>query len=77
MKVLVIGGGGREHALAWKLAQSERVQLVFVAPGLFLGNEAGWAITGCNGQARQKQQRKTDAIPEHAQTMPAEVLILR
>ena len=33
MKVLVIGGGGREHALAWKLAQSERVQRVFVAPG--------------------------------------------
>ena len=33
MKVLVIGGGGREHALAWKLAQSERVQCVFVAPG--------------------------------------------
>ena len=33
MKVLVIGGGGREHALAWKLAQSARVELVFVAPG--------------------------------------------
>ena len=33
MKVLVIGGGGREHALAWKLAQGERVQTVFVAPG--------------------------------------------
>ena len=33
MKVLVIGSGGREHALAWKLAQSERVQTVFVAPG--------------------------------------------
>ena len=33
MKVLVIGGGGREHALAWKLAQCERVQAVFVAPG--------------------------------------------
>jgi phosphoribosylamine---glycine ligase len=33
MKVLVIGAGGREHALAWKLAQSERVQTVFVAPG--------------------------------------------
>jgi phosphoribosylamine--glycine ligase len=33
MKVLVIGGGGREHALAWKLAQSERAQQVFVAPG--------------------------------------------
>ncbi|WP_310461015.1 phosphoribosylamine--glycine ligase [Sphaerotilus sp.] len=33
MKVLVIGGGGREHALAWKLAQSPRVHKVFVAPG--------------------------------------------
>ena len=33
MKVLVIGNGGREHALAWKLAQSPRVQTVFVAPG--------------------------------------------
>ncbi len=33
MKVLVIGSGGREHALAWKLLQSERVQSVFVAPG--------------------------------------------
>ena len=33
MKVLVIGGGGREHALAWKLAQSPRVTEVFVAPG--------------------------------------------
>ncbi|MGQ0384322.1 MAG: phosphoribosylamine--glycine ligase [Gammaproteobacteria bacterium] len=33
MKVLVIGGGGREHALAWKLAQSPRVTGVLVAPG--------------------------------------------
>ena len=33
MKVLVIGGGGREHALAWKLKQDEGVQQVFVAPG--------------------------------------------
>ena len=33
MKVLVIGGGGREHALAWKLKQSEGVSQVFVAPG--------------------------------------------
>ena len=33
MNVLVIGGGGREHALAWKLAQSPKIQKVFVAPG--------------------------------------------
>jgi phosphoribosylamine--glycine ligase len=33
MKLLVIGSGGREHAIAWKLAQSPRVQTVYVAPG--------------------------------------------
>jgi phosphoribosylamine---glycine ligase len=43
MKILVIGSGGREHALAWKLAQSPRVQKVIVAPG-----NAGSAIErGC------------------------------
>ncbi len=33
MKVLIVGSGGREHALAWKAAQSEQVELVYVAPG--------------------------------------------
>jgi phosphoribosylamine--glycine ligase len=33
MKVLIVGAGGREHALAWKISQSPRVQQVFVAPG--------------------------------------------
>ena len=33
MKLLVVGSGGREHALAWKLAQSPKVETVFVAPG--------------------------------------------
>jgi phosphoribosylamine--glycine ligase len=33
MKILVIGGGGREHALVWKLAQSPRVELIWCAPG--------------------------------------------
>jgi phosphoribosylamine--glycine ligase len=33
MKLLVVGSGGREHAIAWRLAQSGRVQVVYVAPG--------------------------------------------
>ncbi len=33
MKILVIGSGGREHAMAWRLAQSKKVQVVYVAPG--------------------------------------------
>jgi phosphoribosylamine--glycine ligase len=33
MNILVVGSGGREHALAWKIAQSDRVQMVYVAPG--------------------------------------------
>ena len=43
MKVLVVGSGGREHALAWKLAQSPSVEAVFAAPG-----NAGTARFGTN-----------------------------
>ena len=41
--VLVLGSGGREHALAWKIAQSERVSKVYIAPG-----NAGTASVGVN-----------------------------
>ena len=33
MKVLLLGSGGREHALAWKIAQSAKVEKLFIAPG--------------------------------------------
>ena len=41
--VLVLGSGGREHALAWKIAQSDRVSRVYIAPG-----NAGTASIGTN-----------------------------
>lgn len=52
MKVLVIGNGGREHALAWKLVQSPKVQKVFVAPG--------------NGGTAADVRLENVAIPDHA-----------
>ena len=33
MKILLLGGGGREHALAWKIAQSKKVEKLYIAPG--------------------------------------------
>lgn len=43
MKLLLLGSGGREHALAWKIAQSERIEKLFIAPG-----NAGTASVGEN-----------------------------
>ena len=43
MKILIVGKGGREHALAWKAAQSKRVERVYVAPG-----NAGTAVDAEN-----------------------------
>ena len=42
LRILLIGGGGREHALAWKLSQSKRVETIFCAPGN--GGTAGISI---------------------------------
>lgn len=47
MRILVVGGGGREHALAWKLAQSPRAERVYVAPG----NAGTAAEPGCENVA--------------------------
>ena len=55
MNVLIVGAGGREHALAWKVAQSEHVERVFVAPG-----NAGTAL-----------EPKTDNVPIGASDIPA------
>ena len=33
MKILLLGSGGREHALAWKIAQSQKIEKLFIAPG--------------------------------------------
>ena len=67
MKVLVIGGGGREHALAWKLAQSPRVTNVFVAPG-----NAGTALedTNCLYEKARHEERtsKKENVKKRRQT---------
>jgi phosphoribosylamine---glycine ligase len=55
MKILIVGGGGREHALAWKAAQSDQVELVYVAPG-----NAGTAI-----------EKKIENIAISAEDIPA------
>ena len=55
MKILVIGGGGREHALAWKAAESSQVETVYVAPG-----NAGIALEN----KVQNVSIKADDIPE-------------
>ncbi len=52
MKVLIVGGGGREHALAWKLQQSPQVDAIFCAPG-----NAGTEALGQNVALRPDDSR--------------------
>jgi phosphoribosylamine--glycine ligase len=63
MKLLVIGSGGREHALAWRLAQSPRVSRVFVAPGnAGTAREDGLLNLDLNSIAELVRFAKADAI---------------
>jgi phosphoribosylamine--glycine ligase len=62
MKILVIGSGGREHALAWKLARSPRVQKVCVAPGNpGTAREPGTRERGHHGHSRPDRLRPQGA----------------
>lgn len=51
MKILVVGGGGREHALVWKLKQSPKVKQIFIAPG-----NAGTSLLGTNIEAQTSEE---------------------
>ncbi|WP_113907848.1 phosphoribosylamine--glycine ligase [Aliidiomarina celeris] len=64
MKVLIIGGGGREHALAWKVAQSPRVEHVYVAPGN-AGTEVESGISNVAIAADNIQELLNFAKKEH------------
>jgi phosphoribosylamine--glycine ligase len=64
VRVLVVGGGGREHALAWKLAQSSRVESVFAAPGnpgiARIGRCAPIAVSDFEGICRLAEEEGID-----------------
>ncbi|MCL4441715.1 MAG: phosphoribosylamine--glycine ligase [Firmicutes bacterium] len=68
MKVLVVGSGGREHALAWKLAQSPRVKEIFCAPG-----NAGTAQLGTNVEI---QVEDLDALLEFARQEQIDITVV-
>ena len=62
MKLLLLGSGGREHALAWKIAQSNSVEKLFIAPG-----NAGTALVGENVSIKADDFEKIAAfvVKEH------------
>jgi phosphoribosylamine---glycine ligase len=64
MRILVVGGGGREHALAWKLVQSDQVTELISAPGspgmASLGETVDTKVDDLEGLARLAEERKID-----------------
>ena len=66
MKVLVVGSGGREHALAWKLTQSRRVSQILVAPGnagtAATAENVDIAATDLQGLVRLARNRRIDLV---------------
>ena len=61
MKLLLLGSGGREHALAWKIAQSPKIEKLYIAPG-----NAGTSNVGENvaDAAKAEQDASTQALIE-------------
>ena len=66
MKILVVGGGGREHTLVWKIAQSPKVEKVFVAPGnggtAAIAENLELRPTDIEGLARAVKERGIDLV---------------
>ena len=58
MNVLIIGSGGREHAIAWKISQSKLLNKLFIAPG-----NAGTAHTHQNGATMMFQHQWQEFLP--------------
>ncbi len=73
MKILVIGSGGREHALAWRLARSPRVQMVLVAPG---NGGTARGTTGANARIRNVSTTDIEALVELAATMEVSLTVV-
>ena len=69
MKILVIGGGGREHAMAWKLAESPKSTKVYVAPG-----NGGTALAG--GKLEDINITDVKALREWAQAEKIAVTVV-
>lgn len=66
MRILLLGSGGREHALAWKIAQSERVEKLYIAPG-----NAGTAHLGANDRSGARRFAPTENVPMRADDFEA------